>query len=43
MNEGYVVVVCLDCNFKGLVPVFTGDIENEMICLKCNSDNIEVY
>lgn len=42
MNEGYVVVVCSDCKFKGLVPMFTDDSEDELICPRCSSDNIEV-
>lgn len=43
MNEGYVVVVCLDCRFKGLVPMFTGESEDDLVCPNCNSDNVEVY
>lgn len=42
MNEGYVVVACSDCKFKGLVPLFTGDSKDELICPRCSSDNIEV-
>lgn len=42
MNEGYVLVVCLNCRFKGLVPMFTGESKDDMTCPNCNSDNIEV-
>lgn len=43
MNDGYVVVVCLNCRFKGLVPMFAGDSEDDLVCPNCCSDNIEVY
>ena len=29
-------------NLKGLVPLFTGDSKDELICPRCSSDNIEV-
>jgi len=43
MNEGYILVVCLNCRFKGLVPMFTGESKDDLNCPSCNSDNIEVY
>lgn len=43
MNEGYVLVVCLDCGHKHLTPMFIGETVDALYCLKCGSNDIEVW
>ena len=43
MNEGYVLVVCLECSHKELTPMFTGESTEDLYCLKCGSNDIEVW
>lgn len=43
MNEGYVLVVCLDCGHKHLTPMFTGETVDDLYCSSCGSKDIEVW
>ena len=43
MNEGYVLVYCLDCGSKELTPMFTGDLTDDLHCSNCGSHDIEVW
>lgn len=43
MNEGYVLVYCLECDHKELTPMFTGDSTDDLHCLSCGSKDIEVW
>ena len=43
MNEGYVLVYCLDCGNKELTPMFTGDSTDDLHCSSCGSKDIEIW
>lgn len=43
MNEGYILIYCLECGNKELTPMFTGDTVEDLYCSRCGSKEIEVW
>lgn len=38
-----VVVICHECKDRRLVPMFSGESEDDLFCQKCSSKDIEVW
>ena len=38
-----ILVICHTCHYKELLPIFTGESEDDLHCEKCSSKDIEIW